>query len=84
MIPTNRGMKGFTIIFGIYCTAFLLAYVLVSQLTQAHIRAEPDNPKNKDIQNKVDEFNEACLIVSGVFGILTIISFILKLRYKDV
>ena len=77
-------MKGFTIIFGIYAFGFLLAYVLVDQLTRAHIRDDPSNPMNSEFQRRVSSFNWACLIVSAVFGGLMVIAFILKLKYRNV
>ena len=85
--PTERAFKGLTILFSIYSVSAFVCLVIVSQLTEAHLRYAKDNGQedydpNGEIRNKKDQMVFGLLIFGGVFFILSIISLALKRKYR--
>ena len=81
-VPTGRGFKGFTIVFSIYTLAAFVAALMISQLTEAHLRAYPDMEDADGVRSRNKTMTTVLLSSGVVFGALTVVSGILWNQYK--
>lgn len=82
-VGTHRAFKGFTVIFTIYGTGCFVGWLLISNLTQAHLNddealADHDQAADDDIENKKEILSKVLIILGTIFYSLSLISFVLK------
>ena len=81
--PTKRAFKGLAIVFFIYGVAFLLMVLIISQLTLVHLKNDND-PDAANIRTRRDEFVDIYTPIGIAFVIMSVISYFLMIKYKDV
>ena len=86
-IGTERAFRGLTIVFFIYGAGCFLGLMLISQLTQAHVKADEgttEQSKLDDITSKKEDMDKVLLIIGSVMMGLSVVCFVAKLRYKGI
>ena len=84
---TNRGFKGFTIIFFIYGSGMFLAALIISTLTKRHEDVDKYEKGDKDptVVEHDRQVLTRCLLGLGIaFYVLSVFSFIMKQRFKNI
>ena len=84
---TERGFKGLSILFFIYGFASLLGCLIISQLTRAHLDYDQENDPEYDgesIRSKCDTLNKLLLSLGCVFWLISAVSALLRMKYKNV
>ena len=89
MQPTNRCFKGLSIVFFIYGSGSLLAGLMISQITRAHIDNTNQNPtvaipEDKEAMRKhAKEITYILLLTGSIFWSLSLGMFALKYHYRN-
>ena len=88
--PTERCFKGLSIVFLIYGSASLLALLIVSQITQAHLNYDLDHgtnlsdPTADTITSRKDILVKVLSITGAAFYIIAFVNIILMRKYKGI
>ena len=86
---TERAFKGIGILFSIYAIGMYFAIVIVSNLTEAHVKLSEKDPnydhaKIEHILHKREVLDHTLLIFGIVFTVVAFVSFLLRFKYRNV
>ena len=83
VIFTERGFKGFGIVFSIYGTGAFLAAIIINFLTKVHLDHDSKDPADEDdISRKNKDMRMVLIICGAAFYAGAVLSFIMMRAYK--